>query len=223
MCRFEHVVLGPAVRFTLLTVPFNGSFCVSHIYERLGRPQAEWRGGYVKLNHKCCGWLSFYQGMHRERLYNCRRKFIWIQGTMTSFILWQLILVISLQSVRRRRPSFKHCDCLGVSGSEQGSVACTKRSIPSPLFVCVCAFDWTGLLKLPQEDHRWFHANWGSEVQFLDNGLNMKLGRWTASRTVTVVFCREMDAAGTGWAFLSGCGADHSDWWASISFGLTTK
>lgn len=101
------------------------------------------------------------------------------------------------------------------------TVACTKRSIPGPLFVCVCAFDWTGLLKLPQEDHRWFHANWGSEVQFLDNGLNMKLGRWTASRTVTVVFCREMDAAGTGWAFLSG--ADHSDWWASISFGLTTK
>lgn len=91
----NNVVLGPAVRFTLLTVPFNGSFCVSHIYERLGRPQAEWRGGYVELNHKCCGWLSFYgYCMHRERLYNCRRKFIWIQGTMTSSILLQLILVI---------------------------------------------------------------------------------------------------------------------------------
>ena len=134
-----------------------------------GDPKPSDEADMLNSNHKCCGWLSFYQGMHRERLYNCRRKFIWIQGTTTSSILWQLILVIHYKVcavsifIGHDLPSM--CDCLGVSGSEKGSVACTKRSIPGPLFVCVCAFDWTGLLKLPQEDHRWFHANWGSEVE----------------------------------------------------------
>ena len=79
-------------------------------------------------------WLAFllsgYQGMHRERLYNCRRKFIWIQGTMTSSILWQLILVIhykvcAVSIFIDDLPSI--CDCLGVSGSEQGSVISTSK------------------------------------------------------------------------------------------------